>query len=406
MPSMRPWRTNPLLLTVLTTILVSMTATCSSSPSTTPPTSGVEPTDTAPDATAAARLAAPGPHPVGFTRATLDDGRQVVVWYPSTDDAVAGRPNQQIDLVGFLADDLQAKIPAEDRVVYPVAAAEDAAAWETPGGHPVVVFSHGLAGFPEQSASLVAHLASWGYLVAAPEHVDRSLGGLLGDAAAEVTGTADDVEVIRTTLEWLRERANRSDGRLAGLVSADRAAAAGHSRGATAAYLAAAEDDRFDAFIAYSVDLSDHVTDGATHPVPAVPGMVMTGTADGVNAPAASRHAFDTLGSPSYLIEIEGAGHLVFSDICEIGKERGGIVALARTLDLPIPEDLLSLGTDGCGDAFPPVTEAFDAIHAASVAFLDLTLGGRGGDDDPRAQGVLATGPLSALGTPVTVEVD
>lgn len=380
--------------------LVTILAVACSAPSPATPRLDLTSDDENP-AALARDLAAPGPHPVGFTRARLDAGHEVVVWYPSTPRGVAGRPLETIDLVGFLSPDLQAKIPDGDRVTYTAAAHEDAEPSE--GAHPVVVFSHGLAGFAEQSVTLTTHLASHGYVVAAPDHVDRSLGGMLGDAAAAVTDDVDDVELLGVTLDWIVARSAAADGLLAGTVDPDRATVAGHSRGASAAYLAAATDARFGAFIAYSIDLSDHVADSESHAVPAVPGMVMTGTRDGVNDPAASRRAFNTLGDPRYLVEIEGAGHLVFTDLCLIGRERGGVVALARRLDLGVPDELLALGTDGCSDEFPPTTEAFGAIDAASVAFLDGVLGV---GDAAVAHSVLATRPLSTLGTPVSVTSD
>ena len=36
------------------------------------------------------------------------------------------------------------------------------------------------------------------------------------------------------------------------------------------------------------------------------------------------------------------------SDICEIGKGGGGIVAIALQAGIPVPANLVRLGTDGC----------------------------------------------------------
>ncbi len=405
----RPSRFRIRALTLTVVVAIGLVTACSSAspdPSSSPQSGGNTVDDTAaagiddPDALAR-DLADRGPHPVGFTRDRLDDGRDVVVWYPSTDDAVADKPTETIDLVGFLSAELQAKVPDADRVTYDVDAYEDAE--PLAGAHPVVVFSHGFAGFAEQSVDITTHLASRGWIVAAPNHVERSLDGLLGDAADEVTGDADDPEVLAATLDWLTARNDEPDGLFTGNVDSNRVAVAGPSRGASAAYLAAADDDRFGAFIAYSIDVSDSSDDP---PVPEVPGMVMSGTADGINDPAAGRAAFATMTSPKYLVEIEGAGHLVFSDICEIGKDEGGIVELAKQLELPIPDELLALGTDGCTDEFPPVTYALGAIRAATVAFLDDALDVGGADAAADADAVLASGPLSSLGTPVEVTAD
>lgn len=307
--------------------LVTILAVACSAPS--PATPRLDVTSDAEDPAALARdLAAPGPHPVGFTRARLDAGHEVVVWYPSTPRGVAGRPLETIDLVGFLSPDLQAKIPDGDRVTYTAAAHEDAEPSE--GAHPVVVFSHGLAGFAEQSVTLTTHLASHGYVVAAPDHVDRSLGGMLGDAAAAaVTDDVDDVELLGVTLDWIVARSAAADGLLAGTVDPDRATVAGHSRGASAAYLAAATDARFGAFIAYSIDLSDHVADSESHAVPAVPGMVMTGTRDGVNDPTAEHPRYSGVGDLGLIrratVDPAGRG--------DLGRQNRGNRTLARRVD-------------------------------------------------------------------------
>ena len=71
----------------------------------------------------------------------------------------------------------------------------------TGGPFPVVLFSHGYAGFPEQSVSLTTHLARWGFVVVAPDHVERSLDGLLGTAAKNLAQKSTDVQVLSQSLD-------------------------------------------------------------------------------------------------------------------------------------------------------------------------------------------------------------
>ena len=123
----------------------------------------------------------------------------------------------------------------------------------TDGPFPVVLFSHGYAGFPEQSADLVTHLASWGFVVIAPDHVERSLSGLLGTAAK---GVAQPRRTPRSSpRRSMPPIADAEDGSspLHDLMDLDQVAVAGHSAGAGAAYLTASSDDRVKAFITYSV---------------------------------------------------------------------------------------------------------------------------------------------------------
>ncbi|MCB1028061.1 MAG: hypothetical protein KDB24_09890, partial [Microthrixaceae bacterium] len=125
----------------------------------------------------------PGPNEVGTTEFDLD-GRRVQSWYPAS-EAAADEPTVEFDIAGLLSPELQAQIPDDKRPIYEILAHAEADA-ASDGPYPVVLFSHGFAGFPEQSADLVTHLASWGFVVVAPDHVERSLSGQLGTAAQGV----------------------------------------------------------------------------------------------------------------------------------------------------------------------------------------------------------------------------
>jgi predicted dienelactone hydrolase len=257
-----------------------------------------------------------------------------------------------------------------------------------------VIFSHGFAGYPEQSLDITTHLASWGFVVAAPDHVERSLDGILGTAGRGVPKT-DDVAVLQATLD-LVEQGSRGDGVLQGLADPQRVVASGHSAGAGAAYRFASADPRVKAWISYSVGFGGR--GGPPPAAPEKPGMVMLGTTDGIIEPAASERVYAGMNPPKHLVEIGDGGHLVFSDICLIGRSAGGITAIAKSLDLPIPPELLKLGSDGCESTHPPVEEAFPAIDQLTVAFFRNALGI---DEQPVG---LDTESVAGLGADVTVE--
>lgn len=331
-------------------------------------------------------LAERGPHGVGST--TLDlAGRRVVVWYPAEAGAGNGATASTFDIASLLSPELQAQIPADFRVGYPVAAEEGAAPATEDGPYPIVLFSHGFAGFPEQSVDLTTSLASWGFVVAAPDHVERSLSGLLGTAAQGVTPSTDP-EVLAATLDLVVASAEADDTVLTGLVDPEQVAVVGHSAGASAAYALAAADPRIDAFASLSLGRGG---DDAIGAAPTVPGLVMLGDADGIIDPGTTREVFATLATPRLLLELPGAGHLVFSDLCLIGAEQGGLTGIVATIGLDIPENLLRLASDGCGDAYPPVTDAFPAIDATTLAFLRATF-----DPDDPAAALLESGPVDA----------
>src|SRR4051812_10857928 len=276
--------------------VVALCAACSSSKSSAAPKFPAS--TTAPNP---APYAKAGAYAVGFTRLHLAGGRNVVVWYPAQAGASKGHKQETIDIAGMLTPELQAKVPAADRVLYRGNAYENAPAASTPGKYPLVVFSHGYAGYPEQSVTLTSHLASWGFVVAAPDHVERSLDGLLGTATNGVPQMTD-LAVLQSTV-GLVEGASRTAGVLQGLVDPTRVVAAGHSAGASAAYQFASSDPRVKAWISYSVGPSIAFGGVATK-APRKPGMVMLGTTDGIIAPAKSVTVYKGMRSPKYLVKI------------------------------------------------------------------------------------------------------
>ncbi|WP_426574296.1 alpha/beta hydrolase family protein [Aquihabitans sp. McL0605] len=356
-------------------VLAGLLAACSSGDSDTSTTGAKGTTTTATAAADAANRAyvEEGPNPVGTYTIALDDGRRVVIWYPAAAGA-ADLPKETFDIASLLSPALQAKISADLRPQYEINA-HPGADPATDGPYPVVVFSHGYAGFPEQSADLVTHLASWGFVVIAPDHVERSLDGLLGTAAQGVTPRKDP-EVLSASLDAAIADAKSSSSPLNGLLDLDEVAVAGHSAGAGAAYLAASSDKRFKAFISYSVGTGQGADGKAVErPVPTIPGMVMLGTKDGIIPPAASKTVYEGMNPPKYLVQIADAGHLVFSDICLIGRDKGGLVALVKAAGLDLGEQLLRLANDGCQKDHLDPAKAFPAIDQFSVAFLRSALG-------------------------------
>ena len=341
-----------------------------------------------------------GPYGVGSQQLALADGRRVVAWYPAEEGAGTDEPVETFDIASLLNPDLQAQIPAEMRVQYPIPAAPGAAPDASGGPYPVVLFSHGFAGFPEQSADLVTHLASWGYVVAAPDHVERSLSGLLGTAAQGVA-EREDVDVLDETLDLVVAQGDDDTSPLSGMVDAEAVAVAGHSAGAGAAYRMASSDDRIDAVATYSVGTGG---DEGLPEAPDVPALVMLGERDGIIPPEATREVYEGLSAPRYLAEVPDSGHLVFSDLCLIGADQDGLIGIVEAIELPIPDDLKALGSDGCDPAeYLPADEAFPSIDSLSIAFLDGYL-----RDDAAAVDALAAWPEDGLPgqPPVTLTVD
>lgn len=368
----------PGLLPVLAVALALVAGACSSSDddgsaatTTTRPTASTTTVPAKPDPAYANR----GPHQVGVRTIALDDGRRVVIWYPATAEA-AGQPSELFDIASLLSPTLQAQIPAELRPQYEIDAHPGAAPDTEDGPYPVVLFSHGFAGFPEQSADLVVHLASWGFVVIAPDHVERSLSGLLGTAAAGVE-RRDDPEVLSASLDATIADSKNGGSPLASMLDLEKVAVAGHSAGAYAAYREASSEPRVKAFISYSLGTGQPDAQGKVPevPIPKVPGLVMLGEADGIIPADTTREVYGKMTGPKALVEIADAGHLVFSDICLIGRDQGGLVALVKQAGLDLPANLLRLASDGCQDDALDPQKAFAAIDHLTVAFLRAELG-------------------------------
>src|SRR5262249_49614269 len=118
---------------------------------------------------------------------------------------------------------------------------------------------------------------------------------------------------------------------------------------------------------------------------------------DGIIPAASSIKVYNGMNPPKYLVSVGGAGHLVFSDICLIGRSKGGVVGIAKAIKLPIPPELLKLGSDGCGSGYPKPETAFPAIDELSVGFFRRAL-----HIDPQPVG-LDTESVAGLGGNVRV---
>jgi len=324
----------------------------------------------------ATTFASSGPLGVGETTLTLPtDGAPVEVWYPATKASVAGRPVATYDVSTWLPPALQKLIPAGFSVTYPSGGVRGVAV--APGRYPLVVFSHGYAGFRDQSTFLTASLASWGFVVAAPDHYSRDLTEVLGGPTAATAKTTDVGDLKATVALMTHENASASSP-LHGHVDATRLGAVGHSAGGAAVEALAASDSKVTTFIGLAgatVGSIGQTAHGAGSTVPHQPGLLMSGTSDTVVPDIQIIAAYGHLKTPKRLILIKGAGHLVFADLCEVGAGQGGLLAIAQALKVPIPASLKPLATDGCTAPDLPPPEGWPLIRQAVTAQLRHVFG-------------------------------
>lgn len=331
-------------------------------------------------------FAAAGPYRAGVTFETTPAGDTVVISYPVDSSAAAGKPTYTINLLRWFTGSPTAPIPAGLPSTLPTTLATTAyenLPVSSKGPFPVVLFSHGYGGYPEQSSFLTDHLATWGFVVVAPDHRSR-------DLRAVVSGKPDksqnDVTDLRQALALVKTMNRGRGDLLSGKLDLTRVASLGHSAGGGAAINVA--DDK---------DIRTYI---GLAPVPGTPpapkpGLIMQGTTDAVVKPGGTLKLYGRLSSPKRLVLIAGAGHNVFDDGCTIGAAQGGLVAIIKTLNLPAA--FASIATDGCSapDVSPPTAwPLIDQVVTAQLRYglgIDSTPVGLGRGIDHAFPGVTAS---------------
>ena len=167
-----------------------------------------------------------GPYAVGLARMTFTrtDGESprvldTWIWYPAV-----GAPSETV--------------------------VEDAEAATDNAPFPLIIFSHGSGGQPNNATFLTEHLASWGYIVAAPPHPGNTSDDCIICPIDVIIRSAGqrlkDVPFVLDKLLSLRDEPSSTVGRI---IDGERTAIAGHSFGGwTAIFMA--PGDRFDVSIA------------------------------------------------------------------------------------------------------------------------------------------------------------
>jgi pimeloyl-ACP methyl ester carboxylesterase len=251
-----------------------------------------------------------GPHRVGVVSLELDDphgrGRTlpVDVWYPAAEDAPAGEP----------ADHPFAQPHAAERDLPPIE-----------GPCPVALFSHGNSGLRRQSTFLTTHLASWGAIVAAPDHT--------GNTTFEMFSVTDPEELKRIHLDSRRDRPRDLTSVLDAVAAGSkrwpaadtgRVAACGHSFGGWTAFKMPRSDPRVRAVCGLAPAAERFVGRKAflpgELPLPeSVAALIIAGLGDvKVELDATVLPLYERLSDPRCLVGLEGADHYHFCDGIEL----------------------------------------------------------------------------------------
>ncbi len=309
-----------------------------------------------------------GPWEAGVTTIELAD-RLVEVWYPVNPGDEAGLEPDAYYIRDALPDVLDAILPDDVNPPFVTDAYREAPASDE-GPFPLVIFAHGFASYRNQSTFLTTHLASWGFVVASVDYLERGLASVLGQ---QPDPQLADTDLTRMVVSLMASENERAGGLLEGRVSTDRIAITGHSAGGGTAIRFGGEPD-----IVTYVPLSAGLSSDSTVELADKPSLWLTGDIDMVVEPERTIDTFaeaSMLSAPARLVLIENMGHLGPSDICLIGDSGGGVVQIAIDAGLPIPDNLVRIGTDGCQPEALPIRDGWPTIRHFVTAQLRWAFG-------------------------------
>lgn len=322
--------------------------------------------------------------PVGVRTVVVED-QTLEIWYPAT-DASADQDEDQVDFDAFLPAALTELIPELDLPELAEGGVRDADLRPGEAPYPVILFSHGFGGMRVQSMDYASHLASRGYVVVAADHPGRMLGDVLpclfsppleGCDLSSMAGADPALEDLNVARSWVADAAD--EGFFAGALDTEQVGLSGHSAGAGSTATLGELSESYQALLmmaggaALSRDVPAMMMGGACDPYATAEGMV-EGAASSPDAAS---------------VQIQGAGHLAFADLCAL--DLGG---LAQTwlldrddINETFVDGLLGLATDGCPGATPQVAScdsfldletSSEIIRYYSTVFFDEALRGEG----------------------------
>jgi len=269
-----------------------------------------------------------GPHGVGHmtTELALVDGRMGLVqwWYPTQgkgegepvalEDLEPAGPNHDT-LAGLVAD---APEPCTRKWVLSLGAAEP-----LEGQFPVVVFSHCNNCTRYSSAFIAEQLASWGFVVVAPDHAGNTLfdelaGMSVGVSPAFLATRGDDIGRVIDAIE--ADGADVPES-LQGHLDIARLGVMGHSFGSVTAGWVAERDDRVRATVAIAAPMENPLLPGVTIANIDTPVLMLLAQEDNSILEIGNnllRGNYDDAAAPAWLVEFVDAGHWSYSDICAL----------------------------------------------------------------------------------------
>lgn len=264
-----------------------------------------------------------GPHAVGHRTIDVGDTTArrltVEIWYPTSAteagsqvELFAPEPAQQATYRGLL-DTAPSGCPTLQ-----TRATRDAPLLE--GLRPLLLFSHCHECTRFSSFSLAEHLASHGFVVAAPDHAGNTLFDLL-EGEPSWALNADNLEIraadIRAVLDALLQDPTWS-------IDTERIGVWGHSFGSVTAGRVAQLDPRVRAAAGIAAPMENPLIPGVALAEIDLPLFFVVAVEDNSITEFGNiilRQNFDTANTPAWKLEVQDAGHWSFSDIAGLTED-------------------------------------------------------------------------------------
>jgi hypothetical protein len=255
-----------------------------------------------------------GPWAVG-ARTIVINGVTTEIWYPAQWGSEAGLEPLTYDIRYALPESEQGKITDDKNPIQQCDCYAELPIDDQNGPYPVVVFIHGTASWRSQSLTQMTHWASRGFIVVSSDHEGLWLRDILAPLCGQMGGDQNldmDTDVVLNALAFPAGEL----GFLAGHVDIDRVGISGHSAGGNAA---ANQSDK--PGVRVSIPMASGQAVGATPMLAS--SLLLGGLADGVVNYSSTQNGYEGSPTPKRLVGIENAGHLAFSDICELTNADG-----------------------------------------------------------------------------------
>lgn len=326
-----------------------------------------------------------GEFPVGVSTVELRDAERdrtlpVEIWYPASEQA----RGKDVSTDTRDTYELWPGLPASWQL-----ALRDAAARE--GRFPLVIFSHGFAGHRRQSTFWCTHLASHGYVVAAPDHVGNTAADLI---QRMMTGKGDSPNETFAKVTALRPPDIRfvidaitggQGGQAAASIDGERIGMSGHSFGGWTTLATVATEPRIQSTVPLApaggmAALRELIDFDWGRPVPT---LVIVADRDSLLPLEPMRELYEDIAEPKQLIVLDNTDHMHFCDAAKRTHE------LFRSMPMRPSGELRSVPMPPF-DELAPAAHAYDVICGSGLAHFDATLK----DADP-ARALLGQDPVA-----------